>query len=106
VQVDFPHQTPLPANVKTQNSGLAAKYPVHGYPTIVIIDPEGKELAKQVGYHPGSGAPAYISGLEEQLKKAGPLPVATPGSGTSSGNNGSPQEPSIFKTPPAGSTLK
>jgi len=107
VQVDFPHQTPLSPAVKTQNSELASKYPVNGYPSIVIIKPDGQELAKQVGYHPGSGAQAYISGLEEQLKKAGPLPVATAGSGTSGGNNGSPQEPSIFKTPPPpGSTLK
>jgi thioredoxin-related protein len=102
VQVDFPHQTPLTDEVKKQNSGLAAKYPVGGYPTIVIIKPSGKEIAKEVGYHPGSGAAAYIRGLETQMKKAGPLPGAESGEST----NGSPQEPSIFKTTPIPSTLK
>jgi thioredoxin-related protein len=102
VQVDFPHQTPLTDEVKKQNSGLAAKYPVNGYPTIVIIKPSGKEIAKEVGYNPGSGAAAFIRGLETQMKKAGPLPGAASGES----NNGSPQEPSIFKTTPIPSTLK
>ena len=102
VQVDFPHQTPLTDEVKKQNSGLAAKYPVNGYPTIVILKPNGKEIAKEVGYNPGSGAAAYIKGLEAQMKKAGPLPAASSGEST----NGSPQEPSIFKTTPIPSALK
>jgi protein disulfide-isomerase len=102
VQVDFPHQTPLTDEVKKQNSGLAAKYPVNGYPTIVIINPSGKEIAKETGYNPGTGAAAYIKGLETQMKKAGPLPSASSGGS----NNGGPQEPSIFKTTPIPSTLK
>ena len=102
VQVDFPHQTPLTDEVKKQNSGLAAKYPVNGYPTIVIIKPNGKEIAKEVGYNPGSGSAAFIKGLEAQMKKAGPLPGAASGES----NNGSPQEPSIFKTTPIPSTVK
>jgi thioredoxin-related protein len=103
VQVDFPHQTPLTDEVKKQNSGLAAKYPVAGYPSIVVIKPSGKEIAKEVGYNPGTGAAAYIRGLETQMKKAGPLPGASSGENA---NGGGPKEPSIFKTTPIPSTLK
>jgi len=102
VEVDFPHSTPLSPAVKAQNAQLASKYPVHGYPTVVVITPDGQEVAKQVGYGPGTGVAAYISGLEGQMKKAGPMPVATAASGTGGGNNGGPQEPSIFKSPPPG----
>jgi len=100
VQVDFPHQTQLSAEVKTQNDGLMAKYPTRGFPTILVLDTAGKELARESGYHPGSGAIAYVRSLETALKKHGPLP------GGSSGNVGAVQEPSIFKTTPRpGSSL-
>ena len=85
VQVDFPHQTPLTDEVKKQNSGLAAKYPVNGYPTIVVIKPTGKEIAKETGYNPGTGAAAFIRGLETQMKKAGPLPGASTGESKTGG---------------------
>jgi len=96
VTVDFPHQTPLSPQVKKQNSELMSKYPTRGFPTIVITDADGKELAKETGYHPGTGAVAYVQKLETELKKNGPLP------GETNGGSGSTQEPSIFKTPPAG----
>ncbi len=99
VQLDFPHNTPLSAAVKAQNSGLMSKYPSKGFPTVLIVDPAGKELVRQGGYHPGTGAASYIQKLETELKKSGPLPTA-------SGSPGSPQQPSIFKTPPPpGSSL-
>jgi protein disulfide-isomerase len=99
VEVDFPHSTPLSAAVKAQNKDLAEKYPVHGYPTIVIIDPDGKVHAQKVGYHPGSGAPAYLQALEDEMKKSGPMPTATGNSSsTPAGDPNAPKEPSIFKT--------
>jgi protein disulfide-isomerase len=103
VQVDFPHSTPLSPAVKAQNTGLAGKYPVHGYPTIVVIETNGKVRAQKVGYNPGSGAAAYLQALEADMKKSGPMPKATGDSGDSSASTGSadpnaPKEPSIFKT--------
>ena len=98
VEVDFPHSTPLSPQVKAQNSGLAQKYPVHGYPTIVILEPDGKVRAQKVGYHPGSGAASYLQSLEDEMKKSGPMPTATGNSTTSPGDPNAPKEPSIFKT--------
>jgi thioredoxin-related protein len=95
VEVDFPHNTPLSDKVKSQNDGLQQKYQTRGFPTILVTDPDGKELARKVGYHPGSGPATYISALETDMKKAGPLPAAT---GEPSGSSA---EPSIFKSPPA-----
>jgi thioredoxin-related protein len=97
VTVDFPHQTPLSAQVKKQNGELKAKYPTNGYPTILILDTEGKELVREVGYHPGSGANEYVGKLEAAMKKAGATPSADAGGGS---NPGKIQEPSIFKTTP------
>jgi len=91
VTVDFPHQTPLSAAVKSQNAELAKKYPAHGYPTIVVTDADGKMLATKVGYSPGTGAAKYIADLEAEITKSAPMP-------TPSTSGGNPQEPSIFKT--------
>jgi len=68
VQVDFP-RAPLSPRLKAQNNDLKAKYPVGGYPTIVIMDPSGTVLAKKVGYQPGSGPAAYVGELDAALKK-------------------------------------
>ena len=69
VEVDFPHSKPQTQKIKAQNADLKGKYPANGYPTIVVIDTTGKELARKVGYSPGSGPDAYISALEGAIKK-------------------------------------
>jgi len=69
VEVDFPHSKPQTQKVKAQNADLKSKYPAGGYPTIVIVDTAGNELAKKVGYSPGSGPDAYIAALEGAMKK-------------------------------------
>jgi thioredoxin-related protein len=68
VQVDFP-RAPLSPRLKTQNADLKAKYPLSGYPTIVIMDASGNVLARKTGYSPGSGPAAYIGDLDAALKK-------------------------------------
>jgi len=69
VQVDFPRSTPLSPELQAQNNELKNKYPLGGYPTIVILDNSGNVLTKKVGYHPGSGPMAYVKELEAGLKK-------------------------------------
>jgi thioredoxin-related protein len=63
VKVDFPHSTPQSPKVKKQNEELKSKYPFNGYPTVVILDSEGKELARKSGYPPGTGPTAYLAEL-------------------------------------------
>jgi protein disulfide-isomerase len=49
VSVDFPRQQKQSKELKEQNDGLAKKYNVHGYPTIIILSPEGDFVGK-TGY--------------------------------------------------------
>src|SRR4051812_3441467 len=46
VEVDFPHSKPQTQKIKTQNADLKGQYPTNGYPTILIVDATGKELAR------------------------------------------------------------
>ena len=48
---------------------LAERYGVRGYPTVFLLDAEGKELGR-TGYQEG-GSEAYVKHLKELLDKAG-----------------------------------
>ncbi len=64
VTVDFPQQKPLPDDLKQQNDTLGKEFNIDGYPTLIVVNPDGKELGRQVGYNPGSGPDAVISKLK------------------------------------------
>lgn len=66
VEVDFPSKKKLSAEQKKANDALAAKYKIEGYPTIIVLDGDGKKVG-ELGYIKG-GPKAFISELEK-LKK-------------------------------------
>lgn len=66
VQVDFPRRRALQKNVQDQNNQLAGKFGVNGYPTIIILNGEGKQVGK-LGYMPG-GPAAFIAALNRLPK--------------------------------------
>lgn len=68
VTVDFPQEKKLPAAEAKQNEKLGAKYEVEGYPTIKIVDADGKELGES-GYEEG-GPKNYIKILSKIIKEA------------------------------------
>ena len=68
VTLDFPRTFPLPQNVQQQNDSLAQKYHVGGYPTLVVIDSDEKELGRHSGYDPGTGPGPVISGLKSFMR--------------------------------------
>ena len=70
VKVDFPRSKPQSATEKKQNERLAAKYKIEGYPAIVVLDEQGRQLG-ELGYEKG-GAKPWIAGLEKILKKKSP----------------------------------
>lgn len=53
VEVDFPNNKPQSDDVKKQNKELQAQYGVEGFPTLVLLDSKGKEIARNGGYLPG-----------------------------------------------------
>ena len=61
MRVDFPRSQELPPDLKEQNKALAQQYRINGFPTLVELSPSGQEIARQSGYHPGSGPQAYIA---------------------------------------------
>ncbi len=52
VLIDFPRAKKQPEELKQQNKDLARKYDIKGYPTIIILSPNGKFVGKS-GYLQG-----------------------------------------------------
>jgi len=65
--VDFPRKSKLSETLKKQNDLLAEKFEVQGFPTVLILDAQGKELAR-TGYRPG-GAEEYIKHVKSLVGK-------------------------------------
>ena len=68
LELDFPRTKTLPDEVKAQNNELKTKFAIKGYPTVIMFDGEGKELARWVGYGSGGGPAKMIANIEA-LKK-------------------------------------
>ena len=67
LKVDFPHEIKQIADRKKQNQKLAAQFQVRGFPTIVLLNAEGREIAR-TGYRKG-GAAKYVEHLKELLDR-------------------------------------
>lgn len=60
VELDFPNAKRIPADVARQNEKLKAQFGVSGYPTLILVDAQGRERGRWEGYNPD---------LVEDLKK-------------------------------------
>ena len=67
VKLDFPRSKPQAPEIKERNQQLAAQYQVQGFPTVILLNAEGKELAREVGYK-GGGVPGFIDWVKTNLK--------------------------------------
>jgi len=67
LKLDFPRSLPQTPEEKAANEKKAREYGVNGFPTIVLVDANGKEL-NRTGYQPG-GAEAYVKHLQDLLNK-------------------------------------
>ena len=72
VEVDFPNRggaawKAQSIDVKKQNAALAEKYDVMGFPTLVIVSPEGKTLWRFEGYY-SAGVAAFLAELDKARK--------------------------------------
>jgi len=68
VEVDFPRKKKLSAEQKKANDALQQKYKIDGYPTIIVLNGEGKKIG-ELGYMPG-GPKAFLAELEKVKGKA------------------------------------
>jgi protein disulfide-isomerase len=68
LMVDFPRDKKNQSiEIQKQNAAMAKKYNIRGFPTVLILDFNGKVIA-QTGYQRG-GAQAYIDHLKKLMKK-------------------------------------
>jgi protein disulfide-isomerase len=63
--LDFPKNVEQTKEIKEYNNKLAQRYGIQGFPTILLIDGQGK-LVAQTGYQPG-GAAKYVEHLKAYL---------------------------------------
>ncbi|MDD3886340.1 MAG: thioredoxin family protein [Victivallaceae bacterium] len=62
LKLDFPRN----GKVSAAQRKLAREFKANGYPTTVIVSPDGKELGRMGGYLPAS---SYMSELKNAVKK-------------------------------------
>jgi len=64
VELDFPNKKQQSEKLKAQNQKLKSEFGVKGFPTIVVLNSEGKKVGELVGYTPG-GPSAFIAKVNE-----------------------------------------
>jgi len=67
LKLDFPRSLPQPPLEKKQNEELAGKFKIGGFPTILVLDKDGTEIAR-TGYQQG-GAASYVAHLKEIIRQ-------------------------------------
>jgi thioredoxin-related protein len=68
LELDFPRRKEQARELVTQNQELAARFGIEVFPSIIIIDAEGKKLGELLGYDPGNSVQSYIDQLEKARK--------------------------------------
>jgi thioredoxin-related protein len=63
VELDYPQTKSLPRKLKAQNAKLLDEYKIEAYPTVVVLDSNGKTLG-QLGYQEGGPQP-FIAALSK-----------------------------------------
>ena len=65
LRLDFPQSTKLPAGEESYNNSLAQKFGVKGFPTLFLLDSDGKTI-KKLGYEAGGAVP-YVAMLNDLI---------------------------------------
>ena len=66
VKLDFPRRAEQSPQLKAQNEALAQQFGIRGFPTVVLVSPEGDVINSEVGFRPG-GAVSYVEHLKGVL---------------------------------------
>lgn len=65
VKVDFPKKKAISPSLKQANEQLMRTFKVSGFPTMLVLDSEGKELGRDDDGYQGGGPKAVIAFLEK-----------------------------------------
>lgn len=66
MEIDFPKGRELSETERTQNQELARRFGIEGFPTILVLDGDGRKVG-ELGYMPG-GPSAFIAELNKLRK--------------------------------------
>lgn len=66
LEVDFPKRKELSSTQKAHNMELAEQYGIQGFPTIIVLNGEGRKVG-ELGYMPG-GPSAFLAALDKLRK--------------------------------------
>ena len=66
IELDFPRKKKLDKFISEQNDQLLKKYAVRAFPTIILLNPKGKEITRHVGYKAGGGE-NYLRYIESNI---------------------------------------
>jgi protein disulfide-isomerase len=69
VDIDFPQRKKQSEELKSANEALSTKYHIEGFPTVIVLSGDGKELKRDVGFG-GQSADELVAGLEKLKKKS------------------------------------
>ena len=67
LEIDFPRRKAQTNETRRQNQELAEHYQIEGFPTVVVLNGEGKAVWRFDGYFP-NGPEAFIAQLEKLRK--------------------------------------
>ena len=67
VELDFPRRKPQTVELRKQNQELAQRYQVDGFPTLVVLNGDGKTVWRYDGYYDG-GIAAFLAELDKVRK--------------------------------------
>jgi protein disulfide-isomerase len=65
LELDFPRKIAQSGAIRRQNANLQKQFGIQGFPTIILLNPEGKEI-NRTGYQKG-GAANYVKHLQDLL---------------------------------------
>ena len=78
VELDFPRdKSKITKEQSAYNGAQAKKYVVKGYPTVILLDADGKELTKKVGFSRNTSVESYIDALKD-ARRSGQAGKAVP----------------------------
>ena len=67
VEIDFPRRKAQSAETKKQNTELAERYQIDGFPTLVVLNGEGKAVWRYDGLYT-NGLAAFLAELDKVRK--------------------------------------
>ena len=67
VVLDFPQKSKLPEELSAMNKKIAADYHVRNYPTVILMNAQGKAFKSLIGYD-GTSMEDYLASILSSLK--------------------------------------